>query len=43
MNSVCGRLKGQFARNIRADRGLDIHEEWIADQSREGAHAIPFA
>ena len=43
MNRVCSRLKRQFARKIGADRGLDIHEEWIADQSREGAHAIPLA
>ena len=27
---------------IRADRGLDIHEERIADQSCEDAHAILF-
>ena len=42
LNGVCGRVKGQFARNIRAERGLDIHEERVADQSREDAHAILF-
>ena len=24
------------------DRGLDIHEERVADQSREDSHAVPF-
>ena len=42
LNGVCGRIKGQFARKIRAERGLDIHEERVADQSREDAHAILF-
>ena len=42
MNCIDGRVEGQFARHIRPDRSLDIHEERIADQSREDAHAIVF-
>ena len=42
MNCIDGRVEGQFARHIRTESSLDIHEERVADQSREHAHAIVF-
>ena len=40
VNGVYGRVEGQLARNIRSERGLDIHEERVADQPCEDPHAI---
>ena len=40
VNGIRGRTKGQSAGKVRAEGGLDVHEERIADQSGEDAHAI---
>ena len=40
LDGVRGRVEGELARQVRADRGLDVHEERVARQSREDAHAV---
>ena len=39
LDGVHRRVEGQLARKVRADRGLDVHEERVAGEPREGAHA----